>query len=205
MSQIDPRQPVIAIDRLTKFYGSVRGIEDVTLDILPGEVFGFLGPNGAGKSTCIRSMLGLIKPTSGRVTLLGRGGETVREARQSIGYLPEIVSFYDELTVGAMLDFIGRFFRQDTRAARRRSELLARFAVDPDVKIRNCSKGTVRKVGIVQAFMHEPELLVLDEPTSGLDPLMQEEFYRLVEEESGRGRTVFLSSHNLTEAERISA
>ena len=145
MSEIEARQPVIAMERLTKFYGNTRGIEDVTLEIVSGEVFGFLGPNGAGKSTCIRSMLGLINPTSGNVTLLGQRGVATRGARQRIGYLPEAVSFYDELTAGAQLDFLGRFFRENRRAARRRSELLERFAVNPDVTIRNCSKGRCRR------------------------------------------------------------
>jgi ABC-2 type transport system ATP-binding protein len=195
---------VILVENLTKYYGRTRGVESIQLAVDGGEVFGFLGPNGAGKTTTIRLLLDLIRPTSGRVMIFGRAvREGSVEIRGRCGYLPGDFSAYGDLTGDEFIEFAARL-RGRTRAVE--SRLLDRFGLsskDLSRKIKHLSHGTRQKLGIVQAFFHEPELLVLDEPTIGLDPLMQGEFYRLLEETRAEGRTVFLSSHILPEVERV--
>jgi len=186
---------------LTKYYGDTPGIIDLDLEVKTGEVFGFLGPNGAGKSTTIRSFLDLLHPSSGTVTILGfdsRRGSV--EIRQRTGYLPGDLSMYDQMTAREMLKYLSSLRDIDTSA--RVEELAERLQLDLDRKIGDYSSGNRQKVGIIQAFMHDPELLVLDEPSTGLDPLMQQEFYRMIDETRDAGRTVFLSSHILPEVER---
>ncbi len=194
--------PAIRLDGLTKSYGKTRGVVDVDLVVDTGEVFGFLGPNGAGKTTTIRTLLDLIRPTSGRAEILGL--DSVKDSmaiRRRVGYLPGDLALWDWMTTRQLLDHLGRMRGGiDTTY---RNELIDRFEVEPDRKIKDLSSGNKQKVGIIQAFMHKPELIILDEPTSGLDPLMQHATYRVIEEARSEGRTVFLSSHVLPEVERI--
>ena len=188
---------VIETDGLTKFYGSHRGLENLSLSVEPGEVFGYLGPNGAGKTTTIRLLLDFIRPSAGSVRVLGvapRGRDGVR-ARSRIGYLPGELSFDTRGTAADLLRYLA-----DARggvARRTIDELAERFELDVHRRLPELSKGNKQKVGLVQAFMHQPELLILDEPTSGLDPLMQQEFLDVVREAKANGQTVFLSSHVL--------
>jgi ABC-2 type transport system ATP-binding protein len=192
----------VATTKLTKTFGRRRGVIDVDLRVRRGEVFGFLGPNGAGKSTTIRLLLGLYQPTSGDVTVLGRDPLADGVAiRARVGYLPGELALFPRLTGREHLDWFAR--ARAIRSTKYRDELVDRFGVELDRPVRALSKGNRQKIGIVLAFMHRPELLVLDEPTSGLDPLLQDEFARLLRETAADGRTVFLSSHELDEVQRI--
>jgi ABC-2 type transport system ATP-binding protein len=197
--------PVPAIEAvgLSKTYrGGVEALVGLDLRVQHGEVLGFLGPNGAGKSTTIRLLLDLIRPTAGTATLLGLDSRTAGiEARRRIGYVPGDLRLYDRLTGRRQLDSLARLRGFVDEA--RRDALVERFDVPLDRPIRELSKGNRQKLGIVQAFMHDPELLVLDEPTGGLDPLLQEEFRALARETVARGRTIFLSSHSLDEVQHI--
>jgi beta-exotoxin I transport system ATP-binding protein len=191
---------VIRAEQLTKNYGPNRGIVDVDFAVEAGEVFGYLGPNGAGKSTTIRLLVDLIRPTRGRLTIFGldsrRDGV---EIRKRVGYLPGDLRLYERMTGRDLLDYFGHL-----RGIRGRGTRIAeRLDLDLDRRIKELSRGNRQKVGIVQAFMHEPDLLVLDEPTSGLDPLVQETFSELVTEATDRGSTVFLSSHVLSEVQHM--
>jgi ABC-2 type transport system ATP-binding protein len=182
---------------LSKTYGGrVHALSDLDLRVERGEVFGFLGPNGAGKSTTIRLLLGLIHATAGRAELLGQPVSV--EARRQVGYLPGDLRLADRLSGGQQLDSLARLRGGPTPL---RDALCTRFGAVLDRPIRELSKGNRQKLGLVQAFMHRPELLVLDEPTSGLDPLLQEEFRALLRETAADGRTVFLSSHSLDEVQ----
>jgi ABC-2 type transport system ATP-binding protein len=192
---------VVEAERLTKFYGPHRGLEDLDLTVRSGEVFGYLGPNGAGKTTTIRLMLDFIRPTRGTVRVLGappRGRAGVTNRRR-IGYLPGELYFDGRDTAAALLRFLA-----DARggvAWRRVTDLADRFELDLRRRLPELSKGNKQKVGLVQAFMHEPELLVLDEPSAGLDPLMQQEFLELVRDSRAAGQTVFMSSHVIAEVQ----
>ncbi len=193
---------VIVTEALTKSYGSRRGVVDLTFSVAPGEVFGYLGPNGAGKTTTIRTLLDLIRPTSGRASVFGL--DSHRDAvriHARVGYLPGEFSLYDHMTGAEYLTYLASL-RGGVPAARI-VELAERLDVDLSARIGTLSHGNRQKVGLIQAFMHRPELLVLDEPTQGLDPLIQHEFYRLIEETRAEGRTVFLSSHVMPEVERV--
>lgn len=192
----------LRLQGLTKYYGSHRGIEDLTLDVRPGEVFGFLGPNGAGKTTTIRMILGLIHPTRGTGEVLGL--DIVDKSvllRAQVGYLPGDLALYDRMQGRDLLEFVGRM-RGGVDPARY-EDLAQRMHLDLDRRIKDLSRGNRQKVGVVAAFMHSPRLLVLDEPTSGLDPVVQQEFQRLVRETVETGATVFLSSHVLAEVEQM--
>jgi ABC-2 type transport system ATP-binding protein len=194
--------PAIATSGLTKDYGSGRGLFGLDLEVSGGEVFGFLGPNGAGKSTTMRLLVDLIKPTSGSARVLGLDTVTDSlEIRRRIGFLPGDLAMYPKLTGRAMLDYLGEL--RGGVDARTRDALVERFGADIDRPIRQLSTGNRQKLGLVQAFMHEPELLILDEPIAGLDPLVQQSFHALLGEVSAQGRTVFLSSHTLSEVERV--
>ena len=186
---------------LTKFYGEHRGVIDVNLEIREGEVFGLLGPNGAGKTTCIRLFLDFIHPTSGSATILGLDSraDSVR-IRQDTGYLPGEFVTYKKLTVLDLLTFFANLRGGNLGRAK---TLADRFDLDLSRKIGELSRGNRQKVGLVQAFMSDPRLLILDEPTSALDPLRQQEFHRLVLEEAAAGKTLFISSHMLSEVEII--
>jgi len=193
--------PPIETDGLTKYYGDVRGLEDLSIAVERGEIFGFLGPNGAGKSTAIRVLLGLLQPTDGEARLLGHNvtdRTELLEAKRHLGYLPSDVTFYNRVTGEAVLDYVGRL-----RGDERRAELLERFPVPLDRNVKAYSSGNKQKLAIVATFMHDPELVIMDEPTSGLDPLVQNEFYALLEERQERGGTSFFSSHILSEVRRV--
>jgi ABC-2 type transport system ATP-binding protein len=192
---------VIQTEKLTKSYGGSRGIVDVDLLVNEGEVFGFLGPNGAGKTTTIRTLLDLIRPTSGRAFVFGIESTADPVAiHRRVGYIPGEFTLYDRLTGGQTIEYFGNL-RGGVDPAYQRS-LIERFDIDPDKRYKELSKGNKQKVGLVVALQHRPELLILDEPTSGLDPLVQQSFYQLVREARDEGRTVFLSSHILGEVER---
>jgi ABC-2 type transport system ATP-binding protein len=199
-----PSVPVISTRSLTKHYGSVRALTDLTLDVRRGEIFGFLGPNGAGKSTLIRTLLGFLHATRGTATVLGHDIATDSvEIRRSAGYLPGGVALYDSLTGEGVLDYLVEM--QGTEP-RRRAELCDRLELPGSVlrrKVRDYSRGMRQKIGVVQALQHDPELAILDEPSEGLDPLMQQAFYRLLDDLRAEGRTVFFSSHVLSEVERL--
>jgi ABC-2 type transport system ATP-binding protein len=186
---------------LTKRYGSTTAVADLSLRVEPGQIFGFLGPNGAGKSTTIRMLLALQRPTGGRATLLGldAAADSV-EVHRRVGYLPGDLELFPRLTGRQHITWFARGRGVDDLVAR---QLVDRFQVMVDRPVRELSKGNRQKIGLVLAFMHQPELLVLDEPTSGLDPLMQHEFESLLREAIAEGRTVFLSSHELGEVQRI--
>ncbi len=194
----------IELRAVVKDYGPVRALRGIDLVIAPGQIFGFLGPNGAGKTTTIRVLLDLIRPTAGVARVLGLDSQRDSvQVRRRCGYLPGDLRMWDGMRGHAFLDFIDSF-RPEKRDRRFRQELLDRLELDPSVPIRALSKGNKQKLGLVQALMHRPELLILDEPTSGLDPLVQQEVARLLEEAVAEGRTVFFSSHVLPEVERLS-
>jgi len=195
-------EPVIAAAGLSKDYGSGRGLFDLDLEVRAGEVFGFLGPNGAGKSTTMRLLLDLIKPTSGSARVLGLDtGKGSLDIRRRVGFLPGDFALYPKLTGRAVLDYLGQLRgRVDRRV---RDALVERFDADLERPIHQLSTGNRQKLGLIQAFMHEPELLILDEPIAGLDPLVQQSFHALLREVSAQGRTIFLSSHTLSEVERV--
>jgi ABC-2 type transport system ATP-binding protein len=192
---------VIQTERLTKSYGAHRGIIDVDLEVQQGEVFGFLGPNGAGKTTTIRILLDLIRPTSGRALVFGVAStDDPVGIHRRIGYLPGEFGLYDKLTGGETIEYFANL-RGGVDPAYVRS-LVDRLDLDPSRRFREYSKGNKQKVGLVVALQHRPELLILDEPTSGLDPLIQEAFFDIVREARAEGRTVFLSSHVISEVDR---
>lgn len=191
----------IVCEDLTKFYGKTRGIEGLDLTIDRGEIFGFLGPNGAGKTTTIRLLMGMLKPTSGSASILDLDSwRNSVEINLHTGNIPGDVHLYNQLRVQEHLDYIDRF-RPGKDPLRK--ELIERFELDKSKKIKSLSSGNRQKVAIVLAVMHDPEILILDEPTGGLDPLMQQEFYDLLQQLKERGRTIFLSSHILSEVERV--
>ena len=194
---------VIHTEKITKLFGEVEAVVDVDLDVRPGEIFGYLGPNGAGKSTTIRMLLDHIRPTRGTGTVFGLDirRDSV-EIRRNIGYLPGEFTLYDHMTGRAMLQYFanlrGGVEWQYVR------ELTTRLDVDLDRRYSQLSRGNKQKVGLLQAMMHKPKLVILDEPTSGLDPLIQHEFYEILDEVKAEGRTVFFSSHVLPEVQRVS-
>ena len=190
----------VSLEGLVKRYGKHRGIEGLDLKVKEGEWFGYIGPNGAGKSTTIRTMLGLIKATEGKSTVLGMDSWKDREKiMEKVGYLPSEAIFYPEMTVSETLDYALSLHACKDR--RRQKELSERLELDTERKIGELSYGNRKKVGIVCALEHNPSLLILDEPTGGLDPLMQREFFSMLEEEHRKGVTIFMSSHILSEIE----
>jgi ABC-2 type transport system ATP-binding protein len=192
----------IRTEGLTKDYGRTRGIAELDLAVRPGQVFGFLGPNGAGKTTTIRLLVDLIRPTSGRAEVLGMDTRTHSvEIRRRVGYLSGELALYENLTGRELLDYIANLRGLGDR--RLAGELCQRLDLDPAHHVHDLSRGNKQKLGLVLALMHRPELLILDEPTSGLDPLVQQEFHRIVRQATSEGRTVFLSSHVLSEVERM--
>lgn len=195
-------RPAIHTSGLTKYYGKHLGIEDVDLDVQEGEVFGFLGPNGAGKSTTIRTILDEIRPTAGSATILGFDTHAdAVEIRKHIGYIPGDLALYPNLTGMDTLQYFANMRGGIDWAYV--DELADRLDSDLSRKVGDLSTGNRQKVGVIQAFMHRPDLLIMDEPTAGLDPLIQREFQKMVGEVSSEGRTVFLSSHTLSEVQRV--
>lgn len=193
---------IIKFDNLTKYYGDVKGCENVDFSVKEGEIFGFIGPNGAGKSTTIRTMLSLIYPTSGSVTIFGKDAiEFGHEVRKEIGYLPSEIFYYDKMKVIDLLRYSASFYGKDCED--RIQELSSIMELDLDRRIQDLSYGNKKKVGIVQGLLHSPKLIVLDEPTSGLDPLMQQKFFNLIREENKNGSTVLFSSHILSEVQQL--
>ena len=192
----------ICTEHLTKYYGKARGIKDLDLAVAPGEFFGFIGPNGAGKSTTIRTLLGLITANAGKARVLGLdpAGRDRKEILRRVGYLPSDTALYAGLTVKDMLKLSAGLRGKDCSA--RAAELCERLQLETGKKVEDLSFGNRKKVGIVCALQHEPELLILDEPTGGLDPLMQHEFFSILQERNREGVTVFLSSHILSEIQR---
>jgi ABC-2 type transport system ATP-binding protein len=193
---------VIDTAKLTKYYGKQLGIEDVDLEVKRGEVFGYLGPNGAGKTTTIRTLLDFIRPTCGSATVFGLDvRQSSVDIHRRVGYLNGELALYNNMTGEDLLKYLGNLRGGlDWKYVR---ELAARFQCDLPRRIQGLSLGNKQKLGLLQAFMHKPELLILDEPTNGLDPLMQHEFYDLLTETKKEGRTIFLSSHILPEVEKV--
>ena len=191
----------IDIQHLTKDYGQGKGVFDITLSIKKGEVYGYLGPNGAGKSTTMRHLMGFSKPQSGIVCIEGMEcWSEQKKIQQKVGYLPGEISFPDDMTGIAYLKLIAKMRKmKDFSYA---ESLLNFFEINPNADIKRMSKGMKQKIGIVSAFMHDPDILLLDEPTSGLDPLMQNRFIELVEQAKSKGKTIILSSHIFDEVER---
>jgi ABC-2 type transport system ATP-binding protein len=193
---------VIETRNLTKFYGKDRGIIDLDLEIEPGEIFGFIGPNGAGKSTTIRTLLGLIFPSSGSGRIFGLDiVKDSKEIKKQIGFMPSEVQYYEKMDVHELLRYSANFYETDCES--RIKELAGIFDLDLERKIIDLSRGNQKKVSILQSLIHEPGLLILDEPTSGLDPLMQSKFFDILKEENSKGTTIFFSSHTLSEVQKM--
>ena len=193
--------PAIHLDGLSKHYGDVIANDEVTFSVETGEIFGYLGPNGAGKTTTIRLLLGLIKPTTGTASVLGvdiRNRRALTAKKANIGYLPDTLGFHERLTGRRVLSYFARM-----RGDERRDELLEMFSPPLDRPIETYSTGNRRMLGIVQAFMHDPDLIIMDEPTAGLDPLKQDRLHQFLEAERDAGKTIFFSSHVLSEVQRI--
>jgi ABC-2 type transport system ATP-binding protein len=196
-------RPVIEIDDLSKFYGKARGIENVSLEISEGEIFGFIGPNGAGKSTTIRILLNLIFPTSGRATIMGM--DVIRDTKkikQQIGYIPSDANAYQYMDVSEFLNYCLRFYTGE-KSSGRIAELSELFELDVKRKIADLSMGNRKKVSIIQSLVHDPKLLIMDEPTTGLDPLMQAKLFEYLRSQNGKGMTIFFSSHTLSEIQML--
>lgn len=195
------RDADIVVNDLTKYYGDVKGNEDVSFEVYDGEIFGFLGPNGAGKSTTIRLILGFLKPDSGEIRVLGRDvldEDELVGIKRHVGYVPGEFTFHEGLTGDAVLNYF-----ESMRGGERRDELTSTFSPPLGREIGEYSTGNKQKLALVQAFMHDPDLVVMDEPTRGLDPLMQRKVYDFLLDESDDGTTVFFSSHILGEVEKI--
>lgn len=192
---------IIEISKLTHDYGNGKGIFDVSMLIEKGEVFGFLGPNGAGKTTTIRHLMGFIKSDSGKCCI--NGFDCFRERckiQEFVGYIPGEINFFDDMTGNEYLNFIEKY--RKVKNGSLKNSLIEMFELDPKGKIKKMSKGMKQKVGIVSAFMHDPQVLILDEPTSGLDPIMQNRFIELIHTEKSKGKTIFISSHIFEEVEK---
>lgn len=189
---------IIDVSNLTKYYGSIRGVENVSFQVNKGEIHGFLGPNGSGKTTTIRILTGLLKATDGIATIEGLPAGSI-EAKKKIGYLPSEFSLYSHYRVGEYLNYIAKL----RGGAPLMDELVKDFNLDLSRKTKELSTGNKQKVSIVQALMHDPEIIIGDEPTSGLDPIMQAEFGKYMRKFAKQGKTIFLSSHILTEVQDI--
>lgn len=193
---------MLKIDKLSKYYGKIKGIENLSLELNEGEIFGFIGPNGAGKSTTIKCIMNLINKNSGDIYIAGKiNNKDDLELKEIIGYLPSEISLYDDMTVKQILDYNAQFYKKDTSF--KRKELVTKFQLDESKKIEQLSLGNLKKLGIVLALVHDPKLIILDEPTSGLDPIMQDVFYNILKEEREKGNTIFYSTHILSEIKKI--
>lgn len=191
----------IDIIGITKDYGHRKGVFDITFSVKKGEVVGFLGPNGAGKTTTIRQLMGFIKPDVGSVKILDMDCFTqAKDIQKNIGYLPGEIAFIDDMTGIQFITFIANMKNMATMD--KAQELITYFEIDTNIKIHKMSKGMKQKIGIICAFMQDPEILILDEPTSGLDPLMQNKFIDLIKKEKSAGKTILMSSHMFEEVEK---
>lgn len=196
------KKTILEIKNLTKYYGKILAVNNLSLNLEEGEIFGFIGPNGAGKSTTIRSIMNLVNKTKGKILVDGKEfNKNDIEIKKIIGYLPSETNLYEDLTVKEMLDFHEQFFKKNIH--KRRTELVNKLNLDESKKIEDLSLGNRKKVQIILAFMHEPKILILDEPTSGLDPIIQHRFYELLKEEKAKGTTIFYSTHILSEISKI--
>ena len=194
---------IMETKNLTKYYGKIRGVENLSFSIEKGEIFGFLGPNGAGKTTTIRTLLGFLKPTKGKAFIFGKNVEKeMVKIKEKTGYIPGELALYGDLTAQDLLKYFGKLRRNFDE--KKLEKLLEMFELPLNRKIKGYSRGMKQKLSIVQAFMHNPELIIMDEPTAGLDPLLQGKFYDFLREEKKEGKTMFISSHILTEVEKIS-
>ncbi|WP_270182096.1 ABC transporter ATP-binding protein [Alkalihalobacillus sp. CinArs1] len=192
----------VELKNLSKFYKKSRGIENVSLTIHEGEIFGFIGPNGAGKSTTIRTLLNLLQPTGGTATIFGKDiVSDSKEIKKIVGYLPSEVHYYDDMKAIDLLQYSAKFHHY--KNTNRIYELAEKLQLDLNRKMEDLSFGNRKKVGIIQAILHEPKLLILDEPTGGLDPLMQNTFFELISKEREKGATIFFSSHILSEVQKM--
>lgn len=192
---------VIETKKLTKFYGKIKGVEDLTFNVKKGEIFGFLGPNGAGKTTTIRTLLGYLNKTSGEAYIFGKDIENnIVEIKQEIGYIPGDLNIYGHMTGKQFLDYFSSLRNRDMSLL---DEMLEIFELPLARKVKGYSKGMKQKLGIIQAFMDDPEMVIMDEPTSGLDPLLQQKFYEFLLKQKKKGKTIFFSSHVLSEVDKI--
>ena len=193
---------IIETRSLTKYYGRIKGIKDLNLRVKEGEIFGFLGPNGAGKTTTIRLLLRLINPTSGEAFVFGKDvKKNYISILYNIGYLPGDVNLYENMSGKKLLDFASSFYTKDFKGFK--EELVERLECNLNTPFKKLSRGNKQKMGILLALFHKPKLLILDEPTSGLDPLTQNELYRILLDLKKEGTTIFFSSHNLPEVEKV--
>lgn len=193
---------ILELKNLKKYYGNIKGIEKVSIKLNKGDIYGFIGPNGAGKSTTIRTIMGLINKTSGTILFDGKElNPNDIDIKKKIGYLPSEINLYDDMTVRETFDYHESFYKKDT--TKRRKELVKLLKINENKKIEDLSLGNLKKVGIVLALMHEPELLILDEPTSGLDPIMQNIFHNILLDEKKKGTTIIYSSHVLSEVSNL--
>lgn len=190
----------VEVKNLTKHFGKTKAVDGISFSVEKGEVFGFLGPNGAGKTTTIRCMMDFIRPTSGEVSLLGKNAHTSSvEIKKRIGYLSGYVRLYDKWTGQEHIDFAKKLNGISDGS----NELIERFGFNPTIKTKELSSGNRQKLGLILAFMNTPELIIMDEPTNALDPLLQNTVYELLDEAKKRGTTIFMSSHNLSEVDRV--
>ena len=193
---------ILEVKKLKKYYGDIRGVENVSFILKEGEAYGFIGPNGAGKSTTIKTIMNLINKTSGSITINGKENDKNNlELKRIIGYLPSEINLYSDLIVKEILNFHESFYDKDL--TKRRNELVNLFKLDETKRIEDLSFGNLKKLGIILALIHEPKILILDEPTSGLDPIMQKEFYNILLEEKKKGTTILYSTHVLSEVSKI--
>lgn len=192
---------MIEVRNLSKVYANGKGVFNLDFTVGDGEVFGFLGPNGAGKTTTIRCLMGFTNASGGSCTINGMDCRTqAAEIQSMLGYIPGEIAFFENMTGMQFMEFLGKM--RGTRDTKLRNQLIERFELEADRKIRKMSKGMKQKVGMITAFMHDPQILILDEPTSGLDPLMQKRFIELIIEEKKRGKTILMSSHTFDEVDR---
>jgi len=192
---------VIITKNLTKYYGEIKGVENLSFTVKKGEVFGFLGPNGAGKTTTIRTLLGYLQPTRGSATIFGKNiEEDIVEIKREVAYIPGDLNIYGHLTGKQFLDY---FAALRSREMTLLDELLKIFKVPLERKVKGYSKGMKQKLGIIQAFMDDPEMVIMDEPTAGLDPLLQQKFYDFILKQKKKGKTMLFSSHILSEVDKI--
>jgi len=197
----DALMNVIETKNLTKYYGKIKGVENLSFSVKKGEIFGFLGPNGAGKTTTIRTLLGYLNKTSGEAYIFGKNiDEDIVEIKSEVGYIPGELNIYGHLTGKQFLDYFSSLRHREMILI---DDLLKIFNLPLDRKVKGYSKGMKQMLGIIQAFMDDPDIVIMDEPTSGLDPLLQQKFYEFLRKQKGKGKTMFFSSHVLSEIDKI--